>query len=180
MTIDIKDFYLNTPMQRYEYMKLNINIIPEEIIQQYELQSLVHDDEHVYIEIRKEMYGLPQAGQIANDQLQQHLAKYGYRHSKITNGLWTHATNNTLFTLVVDDFRVRYTSTKNFHHLLNALKDLYKITIDWSGSHYIGMDLKWDYNTRTCDFSMKGYVIAALEQLCFTKKKNAYTCLHCT
>ena len=109
------------------------------------------------------MYGLPQAGRIANDQLQQHLAKYGYRHSKMTNGLWTHATNDTLFTLVVDDFGVRYTSTENIHHLLNALKDLYKITIDWSRLHYIGIDLKWNYNTRTSDFSMKGYVIAALE-----------------
>ena len=53
MTVGIKYFYLNTPMQRYEYMKLNINIIPEEIIRQYDLQLLVHDDEHVYIEIRK-------------------------------------------------------------------------------------------------------------------------------
>ena len=111
------------------------------------------------------MYGLPQAGQIANDQLQQHLAKYRYCHSKMTNGLWTHATNYTAFSLVVDDFGVRYTSTENIHHLLNALKDLYRITIDWSGLHYIDINLRWDYNVRTCDFSMKGYVIAALECL---------------
>ena len=103
---------------------------------------LVHDDEHVYIEIQRGMYGLPQAGRKANDQLQHHLAKYGYCHSKITNGLWTHATNTTSFTLVVDDFGVRYTSTENIHHLLNDLKDLYKITIDWSGLHYIGIYLK--------------------------------------
>ena len=102
------------------------------------------------------MYGLPEAGQIANDQLQQHLETYAYCHSKITNGLWTHVTTTTAFTLVVDDFRVRYTSTENIHHLLNALKDIYKITIDWSGLHYIGIDLKWNYKLRTCDLSMKG------------------------
>ena len=81
------------------------------------------------------MYGLPQAGRIANDQLQKHLAKYGYCHLDITNGLWTHATRDTKFTLVVDDFGVHYTSTTNITHILNALKDLYKIEIDWTGSH---------------------------------------------
>jgi hypothetical protein len=38
VTIDIKDFYLNMPMQRYEYMKLKMMDIPEEIIWEYRLQ----------------------------------------------------------------------------------------------------------------------------------------------
>ena len=142
MTADIRDFYLNTPMTRYEYMKLPINVIPSEIISQYNLLPLIHNDDHVYIEIRKGMYGLPQASCIANNQLQQHLAKYGYRHSKVTNGLRTHKIRDTKFTLVVDDFRVKYTSAANINHLLNALKDLYKITIEWMGSHFIGIDLE--------------------------------------
>ena len=29
MTVDIRDFYLNTPMDQYEYMKLHIDVIPE-------------------------------------------------------------------------------------------------------------------------------------------------------
>ena len=32
MTIDIKDFYLMTPMERFEYMRLKIANIPENII----------------------------------------------------------------------------------------------------------------------------------------------------
>ena len=32
---DVKDFYLNTPMTRYEYMRLKLTDIPEEIIVEY-------------------------------------------------------------------------------------------------------------------------------------------------
>ena len=30
MTIDIKDFYLNTPIDRYKYMRLKLSDIPED------------------------------------------------------------------------------------------------------------------------------------------------------
>jgi hypothetical protein len=58
LTADIKDFYLNTEMARYEYMRLAIHLIPQEIIDQYDLLPLV-DDGYIYMEIRKGMYGLP-------------------------------------------------------------------------------------------------------------------------
>ncbi len=65
MTIDLKDFYLNTPMERSEYMHLKISDIPEEIIEQYKLREITTSDGYVYTEIMKGMYGLPQAGIIA-------------------------------------------------------------------------------------------------------------------
>ena len=34
-TLDIKNFYLNTPMDRFEYMRLNIEDIPENVIEKY-------------------------------------------------------------------------------------------------------------------------------------------------
>ena len=71
-TIDIKDFYLNMPMKQYEYMKVLYTLVPYEIKCQYELGNKVHD-RHVYIEIRKRMYNLPQAGRIAHTQLVKHL-----------------------------------------------------------------------------------------------------------
>ena len=30
MTMDIQDFYLNTPMARYKYMQLNISDMPDD------------------------------------------------------------------------------------------------------------------------------------------------------
>ena len=110
------------------------------------------------------MYGLPQAGRIANDQLQRHLQKYGYVHSTTMNSLWTHKERNTVFTLVVDDFGIKYTSKSNDEHLINALQDLYRIMVDWHGPHFIDINLAWDYKAHTCDLSMPGYVRKALER----------------
>ena len=42
------------------------------------------------MEIQKGMYGLPQAGKIANDKPKLHLAKFGYEPAPITPGLWRH------------------------------------------------------------------------------------------
>ena len=65
MMIDLKDFYLNTPMERPEYMRLKLSDILEEIIVQYKLRDIATPDGYVYTEITKGMYGLPQAGIIA-------------------------------------------------------------------------------------------------------------------
>jgi hypothetical protein len=83
-TFDIKDFDLNTPMERYKYMRIPIRQIPPAIVEQYNLHKLVHND-HVYVEIRKGMYGLPQAGILANKQLLPHLAAHGYHPCQYTH-----------------------------------------------------------------------------------------------
>jgi hypothetical protein len=49
--LDVKDFYLNTPMKRYEYMCINITDIPEEIIEEYKLHQKVMDDGYIYCKI---------------------------------------------------------------------------------------------------------------------------------
>ena len=40
MGLDLKDFYLGTIMKRYEYVKFKIDIIPEEIVTQYNFMSM--------------------------------------------------------------------------------------------------------------------------------------------
>ncbi len=63
-----------------------ITDIPEEIIREYGLQELVNPDGYVYCEIQKAMYSLPQAGIIAQELLEERLARYGYFQSKIIPG----------------------------------------------------------------------------------------------
>jgi len=46
---DVKDFYLNTPMTRYEYMRLKLTDIPEEIIVEYKLREISTSDGYVYV-----------------------------------------------------------------------------------------------------------------------------------
>jgi hypothetical protein len=40
MMMAIKNYYLGTPMQRFEYMKMLLSRFPEEIIQKYNLNAL--------------------------------------------------------------------------------------------------------------------------------------------
>jgi len=73
MTMDIKDFYLNTPMAWYEYMQLRISDIPEDVIAHYKLNEIATPEGYIYCEIQKGMYGLPQAGIIAQQLLKERL-----------------------------------------------------------------------------------------------------------
>jgi hypothetical protein len=107
MTMDISNFYLNLPLARPEYILIKISNIPEEIINEYNLRDKITGSGHVHIETNKGMYGLPQAGLIANELLKKRSNEHGYRQSKLIPGLWTHDTLPIQFTLVVDDFGVK-------------------------------------------------------------------------
>jgi hypothetical protein len=77
-------------------------------------------DGKVYIEIQKGMYGLPQAVILANELLQRNLAKDGYRPISHTHHIWTHDTRPISFSLVVDDFGVKYVGREHDQHLMAA------------------------------------------------------------
>jgi hypothetical protein len=110
------------------------------------------------------MYGLKQAGLLANQLLQTRLAPFGYYPARHTPGLWLHKTRHISFTLVVDDFAVKYVDNQHEEHLRNALLRTYELTTDWTETVYSGMTLKWDYDKRTCDISMPGYVSNVLSK----------------
>jgi hypothetical protein len=80
------------------------------------------------------MYGLPQAGILANELLQRNLAKDGYRPTKHTHGLWKHDTRPISFSLVVDDCRVKYVGREHAENLMECIKKIYNISSDWNGS----------------------------------------------
>jgi hypothetical protein len=48
-----------------------------------------------------------------------------------------------MFSLVVDDFGVQYSKTEDVEHLAATLRSLY-ITMDWTGSKYLGLTIKHD------------------------------------
>jgi hypothetical protein len=138
-------------------MKMLLSRFPEEIIQKYNLSALAVDL-WVYIEIRKDMYGLKQAGLITNQLLQSRLAPFGYYPARHTPGLWLHKSWSISFTLVVDDLAVKYVGKQHAEHFRNALLRTYELKTDWTATVYPGMTLNWDYKNRTCNISMPGYV----------------------
>ena len=163
MTGDLKDFYLGTPMTEYEYMRIPVAMIPPAIMEFYNLWELVHNG-YVFVEIRKGMYGLPQAGKLAHDRLVAFLQPHGYLPVPFTAGLWQHISRPISFTLVVDDFGVKYTQRTDAEHLMNTLRLQYTVSEDWTGSRYCGLTLAWDYPNGTVDISIPGYVQRALKR----------------
>ena len=162
--LDVKNYYLGTPMDNYEYMFIPINQIPQEIIDHYNLHNIVHKGK-VYVEIRRGMYALPQAGILTEKQLIHFLGNYGYSPVPHTPGLRRHQWRPITFCLIVDDFGVKYIGREHADHLIQCLRNHYKeIDIDWAGKCFCGIDLNWDYTNRTCDLSMPGYVDHALHK----------------
>ena len=157
MCADVKNFYLETPMDRPEYMRMPLKLIPDGIIEHYDLRSKAKNG-YVYMEINKGMYGLPQAGILANKLLRKRLAKHGYFECTHTPGLWKHVSRPVWFTLVVDDFGIKYCGEEHAKHLISVLEEDYTVEVDWKGALYCGITLEWDYNNRTVDLSMPGYV----------------------
>jgi hypothetical protein len=164
MTVDIKNFYLNTPMTRPEYVRLKLSDIPDEITHEYKLHNIATPEGYVYIEVNKGMYGLPQAGILAQELLEKRLNQHGYFQSHIVPGFWKHADRPISFTLVVDDFGIKYVGKQHAQHLISVLKEHYEIEEDWSGSKYIGLTIDWDYGRHQLHISMPKYVSKAMKR----------------
>jgi hypothetical protein len=160
-TADIADFYLGTPLPRPEYMRINMSLIPPRIIAQHGLNPRAKT---ALVEINKGIYGLPQAGILAQERLIVHLAVHGYHPAKNTPCLFTHITRPIAFTLVVDDFGIKYKGQEHLDHLLNTLRLAYDIAVDPLGSKYIGISIAHDRTARTISLSMPGYIQKALDR----------------
>ena len=80
----------------------------------------------------------------------------------LVEGYFRHESQDISFTLVVDDFLIKYTRKDDLEHLQAAVEKYYKFKVDEEAKQYVGIHLKWDYNKRTVRLSMDGYVKQAL------------------
>ena len=111
MSMAIKYFYLNTLVKCYEYLQLKLVDIPEDVKQHYKLKDKVALDGWVYVEVRKGMYGLLQAGLFVQELLIECLAMNGYTQSNLKQGLWKH--HKKLFCLLVHYFGIKHIGKAN-------------------------------------------------------------------
>jgi hypothetical protein len=157
MCLDLKNFYLTAALDYFEYMKIPLALFPEWIKKQSNLN--VHAcDGFIFLEIGRTVWGLPQAGILANKLLRKRLAPHGYYKCVNTPGLWHHQTQPITFSLVDDDFGIKYMGKEHVDHIITCLKEKYKLTEDWSGDLYCGIKLDWDYNKHMLLISMPGYI----------------------
>ncbi len=149
------------------------------MIEQYNLTKLVLDG-WVHIEMQKAVWGLLQAGILANKRLQCKLAPFGYYESVNTSGLWYHESWMISFTLVVDNFGVKYKSQEDVDHLISSIKKTYKLTKDWTVNLYCEITLKWDYDSWTVGILMPGYIKKKLQEYEHSKPFKLQNCPYAT
>ena len=141
MCADAGNFYLATPLDRPEYMRIPVELVPQEFIDANNLASKIKNG-YVYMKIIRGIYGLPQSGVLANKLLKKRLEEHDYYEVDHTPGLFTHKTRPIWFTLVVDDFGVKYVGKQHAEHLMSILKKHYDMEEDWKGELYCGITLK--------------------------------------
>ena len=149
--------YLGSDLPEAEYVRFLLSLLPEEIIVAYNLQELATSDGYVYAQMNKAWYGLKQAGKIAHAGLVERLAEAGYTKTMV-EGYFRHDSRAIDFTLVVDDFLIKYTRDEDLQHLRDAIGKYYTFKVDEQAKQYVGIHLNWDYINRTVRMSMDGYI----------------------
>ena len=157
VTLDLKNFYLKTPLPQPRYMRMPLDLLPDEIVQKYNLLAIAHKG-WVYIRIKRGMYGLPEAGLLANELLKKRLIKSGYYECQFTPGLYKHMWRPIIFSLVVDDFGIKCQGIEHARHLKKSLEEWYEVSVDWAGKLFCGITLDWNYDMGHVDLSVPGYV----------------------
>ena len=113
-------------MARNEYIKISISLMPYEITKEYNMEGMAQNV-YVYYDMQRGMYGLNQAGIIANDVLTQHLAPHGYYQTEHTPGLWKHNWRPIMFSLVVNDFVVQCVGKQHTKNMYNKIQNYYEL-----------------------------------------------------
>ncbi len=117
MCLDIKNFYLTTALEYFEYMKMPLSLFSSWMADGYD-QKTHAKDVWVHLEMRHAVWGLLQVGILANKRLRCKLAPFGYHKCINTPSLRYHEERPITFTLVVDDFGIKYVDKTNVDHLI--------------------------------------------------------------
>eukprot|EP00804_Cyclotella_cryptica_P000955 CCRYP_018386-RA/>CCRYP_018386-RA protein AED:0.38 eAED:0.45 QI:0/-1/0/1/-1/0/1/0/226 len=149
--------YLQTPMDRYEYIRIPADLVPDEFKNAYNLWDKIHNG-YIYMEIRRRCYRLPQTGILANKLLKKRLAEEGYFELPHAPGLFRHTNRPIQFSVVVDDFGIKYQGKQHLKHLIQTIRHHYEVTVNELGSLYCVITLEWHYEQGYINISMPGYV----------------------
>jgi hypothetical protein len=86
LTVDISNFYLNSTLSRPEYMWLDRKHLSPTMLARY-ADSIVWCGDRCMVQIDRGIYGLPQAGKLAREQLVKHMNSHGYVQTATTRSI---------------------------------------------------------------------------------------------
>jgi len=103
---DIKNMYLETPLDQYEFMKMPITLFPADIIDHYKLKSKALNGYWLCLHgnPKGHVWTATSSGYTCNKLLKERLDRHGYFEQPHTPSLWKHVSRPTWFNLCVDDY----------------------------------------------------------------------------
>ena len=168
MTLDIGDFFLYGSSGRKEYMRIPLSHFTQEDMIKYDINKFIKPNaKTVLTEVNGNLYGLVNASLVAQKNLIELLNQNDFYETD-TAQLYKHKFKNIEFTLIVDDFGVKYNDKVDAEFLHHILLSRYeKVKVDWSGELYLGMSIKLDRNStqHSISLSMPGYIPRLLQRL---------------
>ena len=103
------------------------------------------------------------------------LAKEGYISSQFTPSLFKHTTRDIAFSLVVDDFGVKYTKNEDAKQLIKTIMSRYDCKASCNHNFYLGITLEWDYEKRIYKLSIPEYVKQVLCKFQYITQQKCYS-----
>jgi hypothetical protein len=122
-TIDIVDYYLGAILPSTESVRIDVSSISLPTLTKLGLLPFLRHSlgkPFLFWDVLKTVPGLPQSGLLYQLRLVALLTQHGYSETSISM-LFRHHTHSTAFSLVVDDFLVRYSHPSELDHLSHVL-----------------------------------------------------------
>ena len=103
MSMDLKDHFLASPMERPEFMRVHRRHIPHDIFEQYNLKELVTPEGFVYIKIKKACTASSKLRYLhtKNSSKILHLTAIIHANTQLVYGVMTHCQPNFVFVLMI-------------------------------------------------------------------------------
>jgi hypothetical protein len=161
--MDINYILLYTPMTKYEYMQLKLSDMPDDVIAHYHLLDIAHPTGMSTAKSNKACTGSRKRGSLRSNYWKR-LKEHGYTQSKTTPGLWTHEWHPITFSLIVDNFRVKYIKEEYAQHRLQMVQKYYMCSFKKEGKRYCGLTIKGDYVGKKVHLLMPSYIEKALKR----------------
>jgi hypothetical protein len=171
-TIDIVDYYLGAILLSPESVRIDVSPISLLTLTKLGLLPFLHHAHgkpFLFCDVLKTVPGLPQSGLLSQLRLVSLLTQHGFSETT-TPMLFRHHTHSTAFTLVVDDFLVRYSHPSELDHLVSCLATLYELKVHRDLPRYTYLGYTLDYSPTSpsscMTLSMLNYIPSMLSHLC--------------
>ncbi len=167
-------FYLTAALKYSEYMKIPLNLFPEwtKNTIQFEQISLwwlgLYWNEACGMGLTS---GRDSCQQTPPPQTSTVWVLWKCQHA----GTLDHKSRPISFTLVVDNFGVKYVTQEDVDHLITSIKSTNSLTKEWTGNLYCGITLEWDCINWTVDILMPGYINKKLQEYDYIRPQKMQT-----